>query len=55
MTCNIDHWFVQLAQECPDSFATHAPVLTVLGSRYKGERGTLLGSIIWSRREDGMF
>lgn len=55
LTCNIDHWYLQRAQECPDRFATHAPVFTVLGSRYKGQRGTLLGSIIWSRREDGMF
>jgi hypothetical protein len=30
-------------------------VFTILGSRYKNQRGTLLGSIIWSKREDGMF
>jgi hypothetical protein len=55
ITCNIDHWFAHHAKTSPGKFATHSSVFTILGSRYKNQRGTLLGSIIWSKREDGMF
>jgi len=55
LNANIDHWYCGLAEKYPSSFATHKPVFTNLGAIDRGQRGTLLGSIIWSNREDGSY